>query len=864
MPTKLAATRELLLRRQGLVFVEPSGDVLPVDYVRAVEVKLADLGYVPSMRLRSCLEKMTAQQLTHFQDWAWSVLSTNLGSNQKHRPLFRKFPEDIPDDTFDLWIRKVLCHFLQGENQPCLFCGRVGTTHVLEPCYHVVCDACFDGSNYSACPVCEHHVDMSSPFFQPSPSLKLPMERVTFKTIDLCQSIDDEAKALFRSFCGRKQAMSLADKDDFEALLSDYGNRALGWLPESIPLKENVALVFGTLFRQCDAEEVLPHARQHLKTATDVLRFIAVYSGTDASLQRKTVFKTRTFKQEPGRFWSKVAELLRAPPPQPTERELPVPVRINRFKVAPLRRPLRRTLLAILEAMPVESLTEDMLRHRSYWVWVGEFMHPHEYKKRFPKVARAFEVVRKRLPDGRAAEPFRTFNSRLEAAAREKNADAMTNILLERPGEFARRFDHALRIADRDAISTERLVKEFSARLSSFSTPVLLTLHNFLPTRTASANVRIFWPKGRVSKGVSAPDRRPTLPADVVRPVTEAIERELLRRFGEEPKLGHCYVDRALAGVVAPFNERTASRSAVQLPRGSRIDVEPGKTIRMFLHWCEPEKDGQTTDLDLSVGFYDADWNYRGVCSYYELKYVGKTGATIATSAGDLQSAPYPDGASEFIDLERERALAEGIRYAVMVVNSYAGMPFTLLERVFAGVMLRDDTSGKHFDPRTVELKFELQGENGMYLPLVLDIQEGTLHWLDTYSKGRFQFNNVENSNSAIMKICPEMMAYFQSGVRMSMYELALLHAAARGRTVTLRGEETVSFQRQKGESASDFLARLRGDTGGAQTTSEPGDGETVFAALFKGDMDLPEDSRRYVLFPEKLLSNLSASDLIV
>src|SRR5262249_16631476 len=80
-----------------------------------------------------------------------------------------RFPEGIPNDTEELWWQKVLVHYLQSENQPCLFCGRTGTTHVLNPCRHVVCDHCFDGSNYSACPSCEHHVDQSSPFFEPPP-----------------------------------------------------------------------------------------------------------------------------------------------------------------------------------------------------------------------------------------------------------------------------------------------------------------------------------------------------------------------------------------------------------------------------------------------------------------------------------------------------------------------------------------------------------------------------------------------------------------------------------------------------------------------------------------------------------------------
>ena len=133
------------------------------------------------------------------------------------------------------------------------------------------------------------------------------------------------------------------------------------------------------------------------------------------------------------------------------------------------------------------------------------------------------------------------------------------------------------------------------------------------------------------------------------------------------------------------------------------------------------EKGGQTTDFDLSVGFYDESWNHVGVCSYYQLQAKGVDDTVLAKSAGDLRDGPWPGGATEFVDMDCAAALASGVRYAVMVVNNYAGMPFSLLERAFAGLMLRDDPEGRHFDPRTVALKFALGGENGVFLPLVLD-----------------------------------------------------------------------------------------------------------------------------------------------
>lgn len=77
--------------------------------------------------------------------------------------------------------------------------------------------------------------------------------------------------------CQRRQALSPADREALTVIVQEYKT---GGLPDSIPVRENIAVVFGTMFRECDPDAVLPHATRYMSTATDVLRFIAVLSGT--------------------------------------------------------------------------------------------------------------------------------------------------------------------------------------------------------------------------------------------------------------------------------------------------------------------------------------------------------------------------------------------------------------------------------------------------------------------------------------------------------------------------------------------------------------------------------------------------------
>jgi hypothetical protein len=873
---------ELLLTRAGVVSLQPGEHNTAPPLLQVVDLELAALGYAPSFRLRQRLGTLAPEDLGRTLTWICRVLAAHRGAPQTHTPLFRDFPRGVPADTFDLWIRKMLIHFVQAPDQPCLFCRRTGTTHVLNPCLHVVCDRCFDGANYSACPVCEHHVDRASPFFLPSAErLPSPDERVTFTLLDLGEGEEPEARRLFLALRARPQALAPADRDALATILAAYGAAVLDWLPEEIPVRETSAAIFGTLLTDGAPETILARARAHMTGATDVLRLLAAYSGEDPALQGQTLARRERLRR------SEVSAGEGRPP-----------ATIYRFRMAPLRRPLRRCLLEILNSFDPQHVVEDMARHRSYWIWAGQFLHPLEYAGRFPHVARAFAALRQTRPGpdalgdllrdstaqpaleltARGAYRALTFYARLERAAAAGDGLAFAGLLAARPGELARRLDHALRLALAAGQSPEAIVAAYVERTPLLSPQVLITLLGLLPHRTAPAPIRLFWPKGQIARGVSAPDGRLLLPPSLIEPLVEATACELLRRFAGKPAFACAVIDDALAAVVAPFNERTASPAAVVLPRGSRVPLPAGQFLRLFLHWCQPKRGGATTDLDLSVAFYGADWGYVGVCSYYNLRFPGtpprrpgliprpqRTNTPeIATSSGDLRDAPYPHGATEFVDLHLDRARDAGIRYAVMVVNSYVGMSFSALERGYAGVMARHDAEGLHFDPRTVRLKFDLQGANGIFLPMVVDLHEGLLHWLDIYARGRVALNNVETSRAAIQTICPQTIAYFGSGVRLSLRDLALLHAAARCDTVCLRGLAGARvLRRGPGETPLAFYRRLRaGGTAEEHATLPPSTG-SVFACLYDGDLDLPDGSTCYALFRERQTSVIAAGDLL-
>jgi hypothetical protein len=125
--------------------------------------------------------------------------------------------------------------------------------------------------------------------------------------------------------------------------------------------------------------------------------------------------------------------------------------------------------------------------------------------------------------------------------------------------------------------------------------------------------------------------------------------------------------------------------------------------------------------------------------------------------------------------------------------------------------------------------------------------------------------NNVANANAAISKVCPALISYFGSGVRTSMLDLALLHAAARCRRVLLRrGASVEEYVRGLHEDAAAFHARLAARSADEPRSRPPSaDGAALLALLLHGDLDLPPGSASYALFRERVTPNLAASDLL-
>ena len=492
---------------------------------------------------------------------------------------------------------------------------------------------------------------------------------------------------------------SAQDRADLTTL-SDFG-------PEAAPrvaVKENLAVLTVT-FPDLDFSA-------SYRTVTDVLRLAVALAGGDVSLA------------EPCRFPS-------------------------------FSRAQRRRLLGLLDAVgqarDSRDSAEEMARRCERWKRLARHLRPGDYARRFPRAAKLLHQVASGDVDA-------GFTSRLEEALARHDVEGALRLLSARPGVFARRLNHLLRLCA-DEAARERVVAEFARVAPEVSLPVLVRLWEYFSSPGPDA---LPWRVVAIKAATGAkttliPSTRRPGPADAA--VVHAVEEALRQR----KRLGRIAVDQGLyEGYTAPVGLRSASPGMRTAGRGTRLPLPEGETIRFFLHWRDlPENPAEASgpagpaaaedrrtrvDLDLSAFFVSEDFTRTEQIAYYNLR------STAAVHSGDLTSAP--DGAAEFIDVTLAEALRQGWRYVVMTVHSFSHHRLSEVPECWAGAMARgaDPQSGEVFEASTVMQRLDLVSPTFNATPFVIDLAERRLIWWDLpVGVGEHQVANLDRSSNRVL-----------------------------------------------------------------------------------------------------------------
>lgn len=536
----------------------------------------------------------------------------------------------------------------------------------------------------------------------------------------------DDLNDIFNNFCASKTSLSKSDVDDMVFIL----NSAKVTLPDEIPFKENTACICRLLVDTgVDTDGSL--CRKYIKTATDVLRLVTAMSDGDVSLAENTKFRN-------------------------------------------LKRGERRIIMNLLAGCG--NAAEDMSRYAGRWIRVGEKLHPGEFAKneRYTKAVQAFGVIRN---DGK----IKSFAGRVDAAVASGDVNTVVSLLKKRPGEFARRIDFLLRTFDKDA-DRKAVIMSFASVAKDVSSTVLLQVReHFINKLDGSDDMRVFFPKGNLARSYYVKNNKTkTIPEDVMKMVIAVCESTLVNIYGNREFLGKVYIDEALKNYTVPFSLRSAGKTMTAVSRGSRIAIDDSaKIIRPFIWWTNTKDN--IIDVDLSVAVFADNWDCLEHVSYTNLK----SSRFGICHSGDITNGGPVDGegVAEFIDLDIEKALSAGARYATFNVYNFSDENFSKMEHAAFGFMTRNDMkSGEIFEPSTVKQRMDLASATTTCIPVIFDLRERVLIWCDMaltadHVRAGYGGINVESNLPSVVVTCKAMVDVKKP----NLYDLFTFNAKARG-----------------------------------------------------------------------------------
>jgi len=520
----IITNKALLTRKQAVAIEATNSSQINTSLVLAIMTEIAQLGYTFDKPLMDRLAALDSTKLKIFRSFLVEQLQEMVGSHVRYVPLFKSFPDGIPDTT-ELMLKKIIGYFQNILKIPV-------DNYVVLSCGHTVCTDMFDLDNYSACPICEQQV---AELMDHDDSHKASEPVKQFKIIKLVEH--SVVYDVFSNILDSKTSISETDKALVEAIVKLEGNGIEKYLPEKIDQKETIAFLADKLLKNTTVSYQL--IAKYFKTATDVLRLAVQFSEGDVTLQQNTKFKLSNAK--------------------------------------------RKLIMALLNN--VNEAQVDMVRYREQWIKLGEVIHIGTYKNKYSKAYKAFDLLRNHK---RAIETFNGKVEELVMLARytEDNESIiieLVTLLSSRAGEFARRFDQVLRLS----VNQDIVIDAFEKVVPSVKTAMLLGISKHLLARDVARDFRAYIPKGKMSKiQFFAGDDRKLLTKYAIDKTVNIIESELLSRFSNQESLGKVYIDPELANVLVPFSQRSASTSLVNIPRGSRIKIDD-KTpfIRLYTYW---------------------------------------------------------------------------------------------------------------------------------------------------------------------------------------------------------------------------------------------------------------------------------------
>lgn len=569
----------------------------------------------------------------------------------------------------------------------------------------------------------------------------------------------DNIHAIAYSIMAAPTSISDFDKEIINFFIENIYDEYMDTLPE-MNFKENMCYVLAKLMRNDLNKRCTPdNIGASIKTATDVLRLYVALSDGDISLSKPTKFKNLPMWQY-------------------------------------------RLFAELINGMDFRSVYEDMFRYPEMWKRANEKIHPKRFKEgTYTKVA---ELLYK------GEKPI-TFMTKFNKAFEDGDEEALITLLSQRPGVFARYLDCLVRLAcmpgvDENEAEIYRIINAFKKVSTSIDPRLLLQVKNHFIDRLEHVttngytvydeDVERYFINKNSKVFMKTEDHMWNIPEKYLRLIIGVIDDAIKAQYATRDIIGPVYIDSSVDGLLVPWNQRTASTKSKCVVKGSRWKLKDDtKIIRAFCWWTNTPS-GIRIDEDISATFVN-DFSPETLAStgrHSENVYYGNIRNDFCVHSGDIVNGGPADGigACEFIDIDIDGALDAGYRYAFVSVHSYTDVNFCKFNST-AGFMERTsaeldrDISGRSnggnqnynfniFDPRTVEMNFDLNTESNGSVPILIDLKERQVYWIDSNLNVTGIINCNSSINLASISINSLLKRHFTT-----IREVVELNAAVRG-----------------------------------------------------------------------------------
>lgn len=401
--------------------------------------------------------------------------------------------------------------------------------------------------------------------------------------------------------------------------------------------------------------------------------------------------------------------------------------RITKFK---LNRPQRRTLLKMF--CEIKHFEEDIAARKETFKALFKALKPGDYGWAKPVSKMYDQLYRGKI---------RSFNGKVDLS---KQDEKVFSLLKNRPGLFIRRFHEMY------AINAEYAVEAVKEILNELTVLQLIKFKKYITTIN-NAKFIIGRPNASWEKAKLIENKKSFLLSNDIKNLSSEIDIQLKEKLNTIFPEG-IYLDSNLENVKLPSNDQEIS-----IGRGTVIDIpENIKFLRSASYW-ETEKN-QTIYFDNSWNFIMGNNQKDTACCWNHMRNdfsVFSGDPVIQTNENKV--------AAQVIDVDLEKAMENGCKFAIWSILSYSHINFLKAEKAY-GILqfLEDSENGEIFEPSKVDIKLDVKINAFNKVLVLVDIKNRKLIYLDMAFPGMSVRSAMDNRN-AVKSFMPVLFDYLNT-----------------------------------------------------------------------------------------------------